>query len=960
MNRLLTVVMLLTLFACGWAALPEEGLGDNWSTEGHLEPGLTDKDRILHSFPIEDAAGWTVEKGEVAVAKAECFYGDTCLRLSGPKNTFIWRECGFTINHLTFLTCAFRPETGARGFFRLRDAQGQWHDAIANAGHYWTHGYQHVIGRFTGHYFKPQLKSGDQITAVGFRVQGTADVVMDDFHVVEAISANNLHALLPEPAVAVPIANPIEIPDFEVQHPFLKLTPEVVATRRAAHGKDPAVGAEVIEKADAAIAEWQDQPYHLPVGDNSVSGNYYTCDVHPEVVLKFDPQRPDYRWCDKCEKSIINERTTNAWIYKYSAWFFGQAAACAHAYSYTGEDKYAAEVRRRALFFCQVMRDYPSVMFGGGMSNAHWHHLSIVDNCLTSYDITYDSPVWTDKDRETVRNYLGRIYGPPHKPGSYTGNYISASAYISLRNGLLFNDRELLYEGVNYYMGRTIQYLFDEDGMWREKTWGYHNMVAHGIYAAANMAKKYLGIDIYHHNFGDKNLQRAYEIWVKGSFPDGSLPLINDNRSYSQGRGGGLNINPWLDTVYKIYGDPIFDPANRPILDSMDLQGPGWAYLRSDADNLPDQVVAVLDYGSQRGAGHGHQDTMQLIVWANGETIAPDLDVAEYVRYPFYYAPGAHNTMSPLPGEGQTEVFSDGPALKAISAATYQPSHLQHRRTVLLAADGSFLVDFFAATSDRDEDYAWHWRCPGEFHTDLNVAPYDGLNMKQRDYSTLENIRAAQTDQVWQAQWQTDNQTAILRMLGAAGTTVVAAAGYGYLPTQRMTMLAVRRQARETLYASLFECYRQEPRIKQASALQPGDGYLGWHVETPDASYDFVARSGAEPTSASWDGSETDALLLATAFTAEGELRQLISLSGSDMRVAGIEITEGDFASLEIAKDGPEVQVSYGGDGPLKLMVPWPLGTVTAGPQGATIAGAEHGTLLELPVPGRYALTEGG
>jgi len=49
--------MLLALSACGWAAaLPEQGLGDNWITEDHLEPGLTSDDRILYSFPIEDAA----------------------------------------------------------------------------------------------------------------------------------------------------------------------------------------------------------------------------------------------------------------------------------------------------------------------------------------------------------------------------------------------------------------------------------------------------------------------------------------------------------------------------------------------------------------------------------------------------------------------------------------------------------------------------------------------------------------------------------------------------------------------------------------------------------------------------------------------------------------------------------------------------------------------------------------
>ena len=36
MNRLLTGMMFLTSFAHAWAALPEEGLADNWITEDHL------------------------------------------------------------------------------------------------------------------------------------------------------------------------------------------------------------------------------------------------------------------------------------------------------------------------------------------------------------------------------------------------------------------------------------------------------------------------------------------------------------------------------------------------------------------------------------------------------------------------------------------------------------------------------------------------------------------------------------------------------------------------------------------------------------------------------------------------------------------------------------------------------------------------------------------------------------
>jgi hypothetical protein len=686
-----------------------------------------------------------------------------------------------------------------------------------------------------------------------------------------------------------------------------------------------------------------------------VGASYYSCDLHPEVVLEFDPLRPGYRWCPKCENSVINPRTTNAWIRKYAAWFFGQLGTCADAWTYTRDERYAAEIRRRVLLFCQAMRDYPSVAFGAGITNVHWPLITCQAACLSAYDAAYDSQMWSDADRETLQNYLAVPYGPPAKPGSYTGNYIGAGALLTLRKGLLFGDREVVYDAVNYRMGRTVQYLFDEDGMWREKTWGYHNMVLHGIRAAANLAQEHLGIDVYHHRFGDRSFKRAFEIWVKGSFPDGSLPLINDNRA---GRKGGLNINSWLKIPYEIYGNPIFDPENRPILDSMDLQGPGWAYLRSDTDSLPDQVVAMLDYGSQRGAGHGHSDTMQLIVWANGETIAPDLDVAEYVRYPYYYVPAGHNTMSPIPAEGQTTFFSDGPELKAVRAATRDPeSAIQHGRTVLMAADGSFVVDLFSARSAHEQDYLWHWHCPGAFSTQLNMSDYDGLDMTRRDYATLENVQAAQEDDAWGALWRTEKQTATLQMVGEPGTTVIAADGYGYLPTERMTMLAARRKAKETLFAGLFTACQGQPRVKEAHPLDTGQGYAGWQVQTAAGSYQFLAARTSEADEGEWAGGTTDGQILAVALDSHGELRELVCLQGSRLDTQGVQVVEGSFSAVHLSNANNDVKVSYTGNGPLTLVVPWAAKSIAAENRGsAKLRNLEQGTALDLMAPGDYRI----
>ena len=169
MHRLMMALLLPAVLCAGWTAagLPDKGLDAYWITEADLAPGLTDEDRVPYSFPIENADGWTVADGTARVESGGRFYGNTCLRLAGRGKTFVWRECRFTVNRRTFVTCAFLRQAGATATFMLRDEGGQWHEARANSGLYWTHGYQHVTGRFTSFFFKPQLKVGDEITAVG-------------------------------------------------------------------------------------------------------------------------------------------------------------------------------------------------------------------------------------------------------------------------------------------------------------------------------------------------------------------------------------------------------------------------------------------------------------------------------------------------------------------------------------------------------------------------------------------------------------------------------------------------------------------------------------------------------------------------------------------------------------------------------------------------------------------------
>ncbi len=119
-----------------------------------------------------------------------------------------------------------------------------------------------------------------------------------------------------------------------------------------------------------------------------------------------------------------------------------------------------------------------------------------------------------------------------------------------------------------------------------------------------------------------------------------------------------------------------------------------------------------------------------------------------------------------------------------------------------------------------------------------------------------------------------------------------------------------------------------------------------------------MAKSGAEDAVASWDDGETDALLLATARSADGTLRQLVCLRGKVLRSGGVRVTEGGFEHLEITGEDEQITVRYEGEGALKLVVPWPVKGFKSGPEGAQVRKGEQRAVLVLPGPGAYEMTQ--
>jgi len=155
------------------------------------------------------------------------------------------------------------------------------------------------------------------------------------------------------------------------------------------------------------------------------------------------------------------------------------------------------------------------------------------------------------------------------------------------------------------------------------------------------------------------------------------------------------------------------------------FDGYGMAIL----NNKSDDTAMSLYYGYK--AGHGHFDRLGFELFANGQSMMPDLGYPDAMND---FVPGiytwskntiAHNTVvvdaheQPQNVHGTVELFADGPFARVmeISADGTYPQCSKYRRAVIMVdADPqhSYFVDIFTVAGGKEHDYSLHGR-PGKF-----------------------------------------------------------------------------------------------------------------------------------------------------------------------------------------------------------------------------------------------------
>jgi len=264
---------------------------------------------------------------------------------------------------------------------------------------------------------------------------------------------------------------------------------------------------------------------------------------------------------------------------------------------------------------------------------------------------------------------------------------------------------------------------------------------------------------------------------------------------------------------------------------SVNFNGVGYGILRQTT--AAGTTSLLLDYGPNRS--HGHPDKLNIDLYAFGERLIPDPGSVWYEQplyRQWYRTTLAHNTLivdeldqNPA---GATQIVYGPATTLAIQRAWTKDAcpGLVMDRSLFLTPE--YMADIFGAFSrlPRQMDLAWHVR--GEFSSALPLSPKAFPTLVENGYSALANVRSAETDGAWSAQFAGEEKTARLHSAGGVPTEVIV--GDGHLGVERPPTVLQRRTTAGTVFGNVVDISGAEEghvkSVRQEGGLDAGYALL--------------------------------------------------------------------------------------------------------------------------------------
>ena len=460
--------------------------------------------------------------------------------------------------------------------------------------------------------------------------------------------------------------------------------------------------------------------------------------------------------------------------------------------------------------------------------------------------------------------------------------------------GLILDRKDLVDFAIRGEFGFEAQ-LRDgvlDDGLWFEGSFSYHFYTLSALLALAKAARYRRGEELYR----QPALCAMLRAPIQCAFPDSSLPATNDCWYFTSLAGEVCHGVPPSTAFYEVgyawYGDPLFahilnlnyqqqardnldallygteviPPVQISPRSSINLLQSGYAILRPSKDDGDGQYL-FLKYGPH-GEVHGHPDKLNLLLYACGQRLSPDLGTPGYgfdLLESWYRQTICHNTVSidgcsQPPAAGQLKAFrSDGPIQIADARVAWKGQGYEGvamRRALLARSD--YFLDIFWVQCGKIRQIDWIYHNLGTHRTSLtpSIHPLVQMNGYRRDgYDNISGLQSSKTDADFVSTWRVADVTLNLYMAGSPDTEVFLGQAPGDPPTQSWPMLLNRRKTAETVYLSVFHSHQQASAVKAVRWVERELLHAGWAgcvVELTNHKELWVLRRFPDSTVPDW------------------------------------------------------------------------------------------------------------
>lgn len=500
---------------------------------------------------------------------------------------------------------------------------------------------------------------------------------------------------------------------------------------------------------------------HPPLGKTGWFHDYYCQDDARRLV--FDPKKPKSHVCEGCGRVYSGSPYDDCWRSSVHSEITKAAAGAGILYRVTGRKEFFEYARKVLLWYAENYDKFEIQGAHAGKGRIREQSLDEATQLVLLAEAYWDiCPDLTDADRKTIaEGYLVPDAKFIHSQTRTIHNIHSWHNGAAGLVGFAVGDKELAAAAIDgkYGLKEQIRRGIKSDGFWFEGSISYHFYTIRSL-ESLYMAARGQGYSLE----GTDKFRLMYTAPIDFTFDNGEFPANNDGwpggrldgmASYYEvaaGLWGDGRVVKLLNAVYGrrgrsgqnalLYGPLELSAKTAASSKSVLFEDSGIAMLRNDSVN------AYLKFGPY-GGGHDHNDRLNMILYAGGKVVVPDLGTSGYgisLNGKWFRASAAHNMLVVDGGRqancgGYLVSYEDDEVIGGVKDA-YKGVDIQRR--ISLLDDG--IEDNVSVKSDSVHEYDLFYHVRGKLKScNLPLSEAEAFT-KSNGYNMLKGLQKGVCD----------------------------------------------------------------------------------------------------------------------------------------------------------------------------------------------------------------------